>query len=382
MDQPAAMVAAGHPRSAEVGAEVLREGGNAVDAAIAAVLASWVCEPLLTGPGAGGYMLVAGAGEEPALLDFFVAAPGAGADQPSTRRSCPTRSTSATPTQVFNCGVASCGVPGSPAGLSRRRARAGDGAARRARGPGGARWRATGVPLNATQAYVFDLLGGILVATPEARAEFAPDGRPLRAGEPFRSPLLAETIERLGAEGAAPFYAAATSRPRSPRTSARARRPASPRRTSRATSRSRASRRAPATAGARVLTNPPPVGRRRAAGARVRSPRARAAAGAPDAAALVAVMGEVQALRTPSSSPGSTSRASSSASSARSLGSTTHVSVLDGDGPRLLGDLHERLRAPAIVVPGTGIHLNNIMGEQDLNPLGFFRTRRGAGCRR
>ena len=57
------MVAAGHPVTAEVGARVLREGGNAVDAAIAAVLASWVCEPLLTGPGAGGYLLVAGGGE-------------------------------------------------------------------------------------------------------------------------------------------------------------------------------------------------------------------------------------------------------------------------------------------------------------------------------
>ncbi len=49
------------------------------DAALAAMLASWVAEPMLTGPGAGGYLLVAGAGEEPILLDFFVEAPGRGA---------------------------------------------------------------------------------------------------------------------------------------------------------------------------------------------------------------------------------------------------------------------------------------------------------------
>src|SRR4029079_15209597 len=73
------MVAAGHPLTAEAGARVLREGGNAVDAAIAAMLTSWVAEPLLTGPGAGGYMMVAGAGETETLLDFFVAAPGLGA---------------------------------------------------------------------------------------------------------------------------------------------------------------------------------------------------------------------------------------------------------------------------------------------------------------
>src|SRR5437868_4948273 len=46
------VIAAGHPLSAEAGARVLREGGNAVDAAVAACLMSWVCEPVLTGPGA------------------------------------------------------------------------------------------------------------------------------------------------------------------------------------------------------------------------------------------------------------------------------------------------------------------------------------------
>ena len=46
------VVAAGHPETARAGAEVLREGGNAVDAAVAAVLTSFVAEAPLTGPGA------------------------------------------------------------------------------------------------------------------------------------------------------------------------------------------------------------------------------------------------------------------------------------------------------------------------------------------
>src|SRR5215218_4688716 len=77
---PTGMIAAGHPVTAEAGARVLREGGNAVDAAIAAMLASFVAEPLLTGLGAGGYMLVAGPGRDSVLLDFFVEAPGRAAD--------------------------------------------------------------------------------------------------------------------------------------------------------------------------------------------------------------------------------------------------------------------------------------------------------------
>src|SRR5437763_13363301 len=70
-----AAVAAGHPLTAEAGARVLRDGGNAVDAAVAAVLTSFVTESPLTGLGAGGFMLVHSADED-ALLDFFVEMPG------------------------------------------------------------------------------------------------------------------------------------------------------------------------------------------------------------------------------------------------------------------------------------------------------------------
>jgi len=76
------VVAAGHPLTAQAGADVLRAGGNAVDAAIAAMLMSWVAESPLTGPGAGGFMQVHTSGGETHLLDFFVAAPGKDAAGP------------------------------------------------------------------------------------------------------------------------------------------------------------------------------------------------------------------------------------------------------------------------------------------------------------
>src|SRR3954462_7157952 len=72
-------VAAGHRLTAEAGAQVLAEGGNAVDACIAAAFVSWVAESPLTGPGAGGFMLVhRGADSSTRVLDHFVAVPGLG----------------------------------------------------------------------------------------------------------------------------------------------------------------------------------------------------------------------------------------------------------------------------------------------------------------
>src|SRR5574341_1098700 len=76
-------IAAGHPLTAEAGAQILAAGGNAVDACVAAAFVSWVTESPLTGPGAGGYMLVHRARDgRDTLLDFFVAVPGRGARTP------------------------------------------------------------------------------------------------------------------------------------------------------------------------------------------------------------------------------------------------------------------------------------------------------------
>ena len=119
------VVAAGHPLTAEAGAKVLREGGNAVDAAVGAMLTSFAAEQLLTGLGAGGYMLVAGGGEEPTLLDFFVEAPADRSSSavedaeegppPAELRAVDVSFGDAA--QVFHIGPASCGVYGTPAGV-------------------------------------------------------------------------------------------------------------------------------------------------------------------------------------------------------------------------------------------------------------------------
>src|SRR4029077_4984988 len=54
------------------------------------------------------------------------------------------------------------------------------------------------------------------------------------------------------------------------------------------------------------------------------------------------------------------------------LGATTHISVLDGEG-RACSVTCTNGEGSGVVVPGTGIHVNNVMGEEDLNPQGFHR---------
>src|SRR5215212_7329115 len=110
-------VAAGHPATAEAGAAVLRAGGSAVDACIAAAFASWVAEPALTGPGGGGFLVGYDASRRrPFALDCFVAMPGAGHRGPVAPLE-PYVVDFGTGRQTFLVGPGSCAVPGVTAGL-------------------------------------------------------------------------------------------------------------------------------------------------------------------------------------------------------------------------------------------------------------------------
>jgi gamma-glutamyltranspeptidase/glutathione hydrolase len=360
------IVAAGHPLTAEAGARVLREGGNAVDAAVAAMLVSWVTEPLLTGPGAGGYMLVGGAGEEPVLLDFFVAAPGYGGECAERAPLVPIEVDFAGDArQTFHVGASSCGTFGSPAGVDEAMRRWGsqDLAALAAPAVELAR---NGVVLNSQQAEVVHLLEAIMRSTPEITGLYAPGGRLFVEGDLVCSPELGDTIERLGSEGAAPFYrgdiAAAVVATVAAGGGVL---------TAADLQRYEALARTPLCVGYRgrdVLTNPPPS----AGGVLIALALQLLdqAPGPPRMAMIVRAMEAAQSARTPQfveglGEPGFAARLLGS-----QLGSTTHISVLDADG-RACSVTCTNGEGSGVVVPGTGIHMNNIMGEADLNPLGF-----------
>ncbi len=360
------VVAAGHPLTAQAGAAVLREGGNAVDAAVAAMLTSFVAEPLLTGLGAGGYLMVAGAGWEPALLDFFVEAPPRARDGSAVELEA-IEVSFGDAVQVFHIGPASCGVYGTPAGVCEAMRRWGTVPLAQLAAPA-ARLARAGVALNAGQAYVAEILGQLLMSSEECAALWAPAGRVLREGEVLRDPALGEALERLGGEGAEPFYrgdvAAAVSDWLEDRGGSITRA---------ALAGYGARLREPVRMGYRdrvLLTNPPP-----SAGGTLlayslalldRQP------GPPGLGEIVAAMEAAQAERTARFVEGLAQEGFVERFLASRLGATTHISVLDGEG-RACSVTCTNGEGSGVVVPGTGIHVNNIMGEQDLNPLGFHR---------
>ncbi len=346
------VVAAGHPLAAEAGAKVLREGGNAVDAAVCAVLASFAVESPLTGFGAGGFMMVH-RGEETVLIDFFVAAPGSdGIDRTAELVPVPVHFDAET-VQTFYVGPASCGVPGTAAGLELALERFGTVPLGELVLPG-MRLAREGAPVNAEQAYILRILEPIHDRLPGTRELYAPEGRTLREGDVFRFPDLAEALEHFGAEGAEPFYRGEVAAALSEFTvegggtlsrtdlsgyAAIERKPI----------------RVPFR-GAEVLTNPPPS----AGGTLIAH-----------SLGLLEQLGE-------RSGPEQLVTAMKVTNDARAdlLGSTTHISVLDGEG-MCASVTCSNGSGSGVLVPGTGVILNNMLGEEDLNPGGFHRIQPG-----
>jgi gamma-glutamyltranspeptidase/glutathione hydrolase len=358
------VVAAGHPLTAQAGAKVLREGGNAVDATVAAMLTSFVTESLLTGLGAGGYMLVAGGGVEPTVLDFFVEAPTRLGDGSEVELH-GVGVSFGDAEQVFHIGPASCGVYGTPAGVCEAARRWGTVPLEELAAPA-AQLAREGVVLNAGQAYVAQILVDLLTSTPECAALWAPGGHLLREGGVLRNPELAEALLRLARDGAEPFYRGDIAGTVCAWLAARG---GSLRHEDLADY--QAIEREPLAIAYRdreILTNPPPS----AGGTLLAYSLAlldRAAA-PPSLRSVVQAMRAAQSERTPEFVEGLVQEGFLERFLASRLGSTTHISVIDAHGCACSATCTNG-EGSGVVVPGTGMHLNNVMGEEDLNPLGF-----------
>ncbi len=203
-------IAAGHPRTAEAGARMLAEGGNAVDACVAAAFAGWVAESPLTGPGAGGFALVRpGDGRPARIADFFVATPGLGLpEDPGAEMHAIDVGFGgdSETTQVFRIGEASCAVPGAAAGLAAVHEAYGSLPWAELLQPAIELAR-EGVVLSRPQAHLHAILDLILRHAPEGKRLYSrADGSRMQPGDVLRLPDLGETLSRIAAEGADVLY--------------------------------------------------------------------------------------------------------------------------------------------------------------------------------
>jgi gamma-glutamyltranspeptidase/glutathione hydrolase len=355
-------IAAGHPAVVAAAAEVLAGGGNAFDAAIAAGFAAAVAEPCLTSLAGGGFLLARTAAGEEVLFDFFVDTPGRGlaVDRPKPRfDAVDVRFPAAV--QTFHCGPGSVAVPGALTGYLHVHERLGRIALDRVLAPA-IRLAQGGVALEPRQAAIVGLLEPILTREPATAAIFAPGRRLLRTGDTLHNPELGAVLEGL-AGGASGDLRAGPIHDRLVELMAEHDGLV----TDEDLAAYRVVEREPLAVefhGRRIITNPPPSFGGHLVGLALELAGARDVAyGTPAwGEALVEDMIEVDRRRAaelagPQQQP-STSRG------------TTHVSVADDEG-NIAAMTTSNGEGSGDLVPGTGIQLNNMLGEDDLHPGGF-----------
>lgn len=199
-------IAAGHIETAKAAELILRSGGNAFDAVVAAHFAACVAEPVLSSLGGGGFLLASKAGSAPELYDFFVQTPdhlrsGKPEFYPITADFGPVK-------QEFHIGAASMATPGTVRGLFQIHkdhctmsfSELVEPAINLAR---------TGVKVNAFQAEVFKIIKPIFTEEAESRSLFKSklnQRNVITEGEILKLPQLADLMESLATEGPGLFY--------------------------------------------------------------------------------------------------------------------------------------------------------------------------------
>jgi gamma-glutamyltranspeptidase/glutathione hydrolase len=355
-------VAAGHPQTVEAAAHVLREGGNAFDAIVAAGFAASLAEPGFTSLGGGGFLLAHPVDDSPLLLDFFVDTPGLGAPGGDLEpHFFPVTVRFPASEQVFNAGLGSVAVPGVLAGLLRAHERLGRLPLAEVVAPAVGLAR-NGVVVSELQSYVLGLLLPILSLTDDGRRLYAPGGRAPAPGDRLHNPELADLLERLPDDRGRRFYEGAVAmRVEADMTAGRGLLSAED------LTGYRVLEREPLAfdyRGHRLLTNPAPSqgGSLVAFGlgmlADAELPRLDRS-GAEHRVALAEVLVAMEARKLaggPSFSRG-----------------TTHASVADAEG-NVASMTTSNGEGSGYVAPGTGIMLNNMLGEDDLHPDGFHAS--------
>lgn len=201
------IVAAGHDITAKAAVEILKVGGNAFDAALAAFFASCVAEPVLASLGGGGFLLAQSTHDNPQLFDFFVQTPLQKTAE-SEIDFYPILADFGTAQQEFHIGHGSIATPGAIAGIAEIHRNLCTMSLLDIIQPACEAAR-EGVAVNAFQHYISDIVSPILLSTPEALALHESPITPetlARENECLKQAAMADAFEHLAREGERLFY--------------------------------------------------------------------------------------------------------------------------------------------------------------------------------
>ncbi len=196
------VIAAGDKLTAQAGAEILKSGGNAFDAAIASILTAHLTEPALTSLGGGGFLLAYEKGSEPLLYDFFVDVPPKRIENPDFY---PIYVDFGDTIQEFHIGCGSVAVPGMVAGIYRVHQEKGKLPLKEIIKPAVSLAR-NGFYFSKMQASFIELLEPIFTATEESRKLYTVNGKIIDEATLFKNPDYADFLELFAEEGVLTFY--------------------------------------------------------------------------------------------------------------------------------------------------------------------------------
>src|SRR6202166_1787984 len=199
------MVATDEPLASQAGVEILKRGGNAVDAAVATAFVLAVVEPAAGNIGGGGFMLVRLAGGKTTFFDYREMAPG------KATRDMYVKPDGKLDEQASTIGYRSVAVPGTVAGL-----------ALALKTHGTMKLADVMQPAIRLAEQVFPVSEKLVREFAEQRADlqqfpmsshiFLNEGKMFRAGDILRQPLLAATLKQIAKKGPAEFYRGETAR--------------------------------------------------------------------------------------------------------------------------------------------------------------------------
>jgi gamma-glutamyltranspeptidase/glutathione hydrolase len=369
-----AIVATGHPLVSGAAVDILQKGGNAFDAAVGAGFAGAVAEQTLTSLGGGGFLLARTKQGEEILFDFFTDTPGRGLENTVLDpHFFPVTIHFPGSDQDFNIGLGSVAVPGNLKGFLHVHKRLGRLPLEEILQPAILLAR-EGLELNDWQGYFLNLLEPIVTHSTAGRKLYTIDGTCARQGDHITNPAIADFLAQLPEDHGESFYNGDLAK-----IIAKDMQDGQGLLTAADLAAYKVIERTPLAIGYRdytLLTNPHPsmggalialalslLETQDMSSLRHHSPE--------HVLQTAKLMTEVEQLR----EKGINAQAmEKSGERLRQFSrGTTHISIADAEG-NVASMTCSNGEGSGYFVPGTGIMLNNMMGEDDLHPEGFHSS--------